>query len=127
MDLLSIISAASGLGSLQKDLVSNWIGPVLFIAVAGIAIKFIISRQFRELAAFLGIAAVVGLLVFNSSFLFGDTGIFSGIAKSFSKQVGGTATPATPATTGKAKTGTINYISNVQNMGSYEIEFPKSK
>lgn len=74
----------AGLGTLQKSLVSNWIGPAFFIIVAGFAIKFIISRQFRELAGFLGIAAVVALLVFNANGLFGTGGVFYKIANGFS-------------------------------------------
>lgn len=74
----------AGLGELQTTLVSNWIGPAFFIIVAGFAIKFIISRQFRELASFLGIAAVVALLVFNAGGLFGTNGIFYKIAEAFS-------------------------------------------
>ena len=74
----------AGLGTLQKTLVSNWIGPAFFIIVAGFAIKFIISRQFRELAGFLAIAAVVALLVFNAGGLFGKEGIFYKIADGFS-------------------------------------------
>lgn len=123
MDLLLMMAATdAGLGTLQANLVSNWIGPILFIVVAGISIKFIISRQFRELAGFLGIAAVVGLLVFNAGGLFGANGVFSGIAEGFSSKFkdGGASAEA-------QKSGTINYISNIQNMGSYEIEFPDSK
>lgn len=80
--------ANAGLGNLQQTLVSNWIGPAFFIVVAGFAIKFIISRQFRELAGFLAIAAVVALLVFNADGLFGSGGIFYKIAKSFSDSLG---------------------------------------
>lgn len=84
-DMLMLGNA--GLGSLQKSLVSNWIGPAFFIIVAGFAIKFIISRQFRELAGFLGIAAVVALLVFNANGLFGTNGIFYKIASGFSTKL----------------------------------------
>lgn len=87
MDLLMIVATA-GLGKIQEGLVSNWIGPAFFIVVAGFAIKFIISRQFRELAGFLGIATVVGLLIFNAGGLFGDDGIFVKIAKTFSTDMG---------------------------------------
>lgn len=79
-----MLASGAGLGSLQQNLVSNWIGPAFFIIVAGFAIKFIISRQFRELAGFLAIAAVVALLVFNANGLFGTDGIFYRIADSFS-------------------------------------------
>lgn len=79
---------AAGLGGVQSNLVSNWIGPAFFIVVAGFAIKFAISRQFRELAAFLGIAAVVALLVFNADGLFGSDGIFTKVADGFANMIG---------------------------------------
>lgn len=88
MDLLMLIAGDPGLGQLQKSLVSNWFGPAFFIVVAGISIKFIISRQFRELAGFLGISAVVALLIFNATGLFGEGGIFYNIANSFSNSLG---------------------------------------
>lgn len=98
MNTLSLVMflGSAGLGDLQKTLVSNWIGPAFFIVVAGFAIKFIISRQFRELAGFLGIATVVGLLIFYSSGLFGTDGVFYKIAKSLSGDLdnGGSATGA---------------------------------
>lgn len=86
---MSILLANAGLGALQKTLVSNWIGPAFFIIVAGVAIKFIVSRQFRELAGFLGIAAIVALLIFNAGGLFGTNGIFYKIANSFSRALEG--------------------------------------
>lgn len=76
-----------GLGNLQSDLIANWIGPAFFIVIAFVAIKFVISRQFRELAGLLGIAAVVGLLVFGGNDLFGETGIFTTIARGFSQKL----------------------------------------
>lgn len=88
MDNLLTFFATAGLGTLQSNLVSNWIGPAFLIVVAGLAIKFIISRQFRELAGFLAIAAVVGLLIFNAGGLFGSNGIFKNIADGFSTSIG---------------------------------------
>lgn len=86
---MSLLLADAGLGTLQETLVSNWIGPAFFIVVAGFAIKFIVSRQFRELAGFLGIAAIVALLIFNAGGLFGTDGIFYNIADSFSTALDG--------------------------------------
>ena len=87
--ILLAADATPGLGKLQSNLIENWIGPAFFIVVAGLAIKFIISRQFRELAGFLAIAAVVAILVFNSDGLFGEGGIFYKIADTFSSLLGG--------------------------------------
>lgn len=86
--LLLLLAGTGGLGTVQTNLVNNWIGPAFLIVVAGFAIKFLISRQFRELAGFLGIAAIVALLVFNAGDLFGETGIFRKIAHGFSTLIG---------------------------------------
>ena len=94
---MSMLLADAGLGTLQTTLVSNWIGPAFLIIIAGMSIKFIVSRQFRELAGFLGIAAVVALLIFNSAGLFGEGGIFYNIANSFSTSIGGSSGTSTDA------------------------------
>lgn len=111
MNALSLVMflGNAGLGSLQKTLVSNWIGPAFFIVVAGFAIKFIISRQFRELAGFLGIAAIVALLVFNSNGLFGTNGVFYKIAKAFSSSLEGGG-----ASTGANAGGMIDFLKNFE-------------
>ena len=63
-----------GLTGVQETVISNWIGPAFIIAVAFFAIMFIKNRQFRELAAFIVIAAVVGLMIFFGPELFGKSG-----------------------------------------------------
>lgn len=108
IELLTILAGDSGLGNLKDNLVSNWIGPAFFIVVAGFAIKFVISRQFRELAGFLAIAAVVALLVFNADGLFGSGGIFYNIANGFSGLLG---SGGSGSTTGGAG-GIIQFLSN---------------
>mgnify|MGYP001060963827 CR=1 FL=1 len=73
----------AGLAGLQNTLVQNWIGPAFLIVIAALAIKFMIQRQFRELAGFLAIGAVVALLIYGTDSLFGENGIFKGIADAF--------------------------------------------
>lgn len=111
---ITMFLADAGLGQLQQTLVSNWIGPAFFIVVAGFAIKFIISRQFRELAGFLGIAAVVALLVFNADGLFGTGGIFYSIADAFSKALSGGG-----GTTGGGDGGAGGMINILKNLKFY--------
>lgn len=100
--LMLVLASGAGLGNVQNNLVSNWIGPAFFIVIAGISIKFIMSRQFRELAGFIGIAAIVALLIFNAGGLFGTNGVFTDIAKSFSNLLsdGGSADGANPGAGG---------------------------
>ena len=108
---ITMFIANAGLGKLQDTLVSNWIGPAFFIIVAAFAVKFIISRQFRELAGFLAIAAVVALLVFNADGLFGSGGIFYNIAKAFSEALGnGGGNTGGPSGAG----GMINILKNLK-------------
>lgn len=109
MNLLYLAQGA-GLGELQRNLVSNWIGPAFLIIVAGFAIKFIISRQFRELAGFLGIAALVALLVFSPEFLFGENGLFKSIAEGFSRLLDG------GGSSNSGGTGMINIFYNFKNL-----------
>lgn len=89
LGLLNLASGnIGGIGTLQENIVTNWIGPAFLMVVGGIAIKFVISRQFRELAGFLAIAAVVALLVFAPSTVFGPQGVFTKLADGISKSLG---------------------------------------
>lgn len=91
LDLMSSLYdasfAASGFSQLKDSFINNWLGPIFILVVAAIAIKFVISRQFRELAGFLAIAAVVGLLVFAGDSIFGKSGYLSKMADGIGKGV----------------------------------------
>lgn len=65
----------ANVSSLTTSLVNNWIGPIFLLVVAGISLKFVFAREFRQLGIFLIIAAVVGMLVFNAGTLFGKDGV----------------------------------------------------
>lgn len=96
--LLNIIFL-SGLSEIYTDLTSNWIGPAFLIAVAAFSLYFVKDRKFRELGAFLAIAAVVGVLVYAGSSLFGS---------------GGTATKATTNLAKKVSNTNIIHIDNLE-------------
>ena len=76
------IDKTGGLGDMQKDIIKGWIGPVFILIVAVVAILFVKEREFRKLAAFLGIAAIVGIIIFAGDQLFGDKGKISGTINS---------------------------------------------
>lgn len=77
----------AGLGTTYQNLISNWIGPAFLIVVAAVSIKFLISRQFRELGSFLIIAAIVAVLIFAGPALLGEAGVFKRIAEDGAKQL----------------------------------------
>lgn len=80
---------ASGLEKLKDTLLDNWIKPVYLVAVAAFAFVFLKDRSFTKLAAFIGIAAVVGVFIFAGDTLFGskDSGI-TGAANSVASDIG---------------------------------------
>lgn len=70
----AVQSSGGGLNGVINKLVGDWVGPAYIILIALVAVHFIKDRQFRELAAFGGIAAIVGLFIFFGNQLFGASG-----------------------------------------------------
>ena len=77
----------AGIGDLTRTLRDNWIGPVFIIIVAAISITFLIRRQIRELLIFVGIAALVGALIFFGDNLFGQNGSLTRVANDSAGQI----------------------------------------
>lgn len=79
--------AAAGLSGLQTTLLNNWIKPVFIVAVAVFAVIFIKDRAWMKLIGFVGIAAIVGVLVFQGDAMFGKEGNLTKTAKDMAVQV----------------------------------------
>jgi hypothetical protein len=77
----------AGLAGLWDSLLANWIGPLFIAAVAVFALVFIKDRAWMKLISFVGIAAVVGVLVFAGGELFGDNKGLQKVAKDQAKQI----------------------------------------
>lgn len=63
-----------GLGSLWKDVKSQWLAPLFLAVVAVMAVVFVKNRQWTALISFVGIAVVVAALMFGGASLFGTDG-----------------------------------------------------
>lgn len=61
----------SGLTELWNNVLRSWITPLYVAFVAAIALLFLKDRAWMKLIGFVGIAAVVGVLVFAGGDLFG--------------------------------------------------------
>lgn len=97
IDFGTIDIFAKGLSGLQNEAINNWIGPVFILGVAGIAIIFLKDRAWMKLISFLGIAAIVGILVFNGAQWFGKDGKLKNAGKSAGDTIGNVAmAPAVP-------------------------------
>lgn len=79
---------AAGLTDLWNTVLKNWVTPLFIAAVAVFAIMFIKDRAWMKLIGFVGIAAVVGVLVFAGGELFGskDSGLTK-VAKDAANQI----------------------------------------
>lgn len=92
-DILSTVAdpvatfAQSGLKSVTDEALQNWIRPVFLVGVAVVAIIFIKDRAWMKLISFLGIAAIVGTIVFFGDSLFGSGGSLSGVGKRVGQSV----------------------------------------
>jgi len=90
MDLLNHLTIAAtdgGLNGLWDTVLGNWIQPIFLAMIAIFAIKFIKDRQWTALVTFIGIAAVVGVLVFGGESLFGSEGSLKGVAEEVAGEV----------------------------------------
>lgn len=76
-----IFFMGAGLTELWNSIQANWIAPLYIAAIAVFAIIFLKDRQWMKLIGFVGIAAVVGVLVFAGPALFGKDGSLTGVAK----------------------------------------------
>lgn len=66
----------AGLEGLRSSLVTQWIGPASLIVIAGYSIYFLVNRNFRMLASFVLIGAIVAVLIYGTDTFFGQNGIF---------------------------------------------------
>lgn len=85
---------AAGIADLWNNVLVNWITPLYVAAVAIFALMFLKDRAWMKLIGFVGIAAVVGVLVFAGSTMFGgeDTGLTK-VAVDAAKEINTIVTP----------------------------------
>ncbi len=91
MNLHLVIGA--GLAGIKSVLIADYIGPAFLIAVAVFAIMEARNRQWMKLFGLIAVAAVVGVLVYGGSGLFGSStsglsGVASGVAKNVDNSSG---------------------------------------
>ena len=79
----TLIIGAAGLTKLWDGILSNWITPIYLAAIAIGAFMFIRSQQLTKLIMFLVVAAIVGVLIFGGSVLFGNKGQAGSLTRMF--------------------------------------------
>lgn len=71
-EALPLMSQAS-LENLWDSIRVNWLGPIFLVAVSVFALIFIKDREWSKLIGFVGIAAILAVLIFASDTLFGTS------------------------------------------------------
>ncbi len=76
------------LGDLYNTVIKQWVGPIVLAGIAVFAIIFLKDRAWMKLISFVGIAAVVALLVYGGDFLFNGQGTgLTGVANNIAGEV----------------------------------------
>ena len=78
---------AAGLTELWTTVQTNWIQPLFLAAVAVFALMLAKDKAWMKLISFVGIAAVVGVLIFAGDSLFGKDGNLTTTAGTLAGQV----------------------------------------
>lgn len=87
-NMLDQFVVMAGLSGLWSTILANWVTPLYIAAVAVFAIVFIKDRAWMKLISFVGIAAVVGVLVLAGAEIFGNpNGGLTGVAKNQATQI----------------------------------------
>lgn len=84
---LATVIPAAGLSELWTTILQGWIGPIFLAAIAVFAIVFLKDRAWMKLISFVGIAAIVAVLIYAGPALFGDGGTFQGVAEDAATQI----------------------------------------
>ena len=87
MEILNLVNAVA-LSSLYNTVIQQWVGPLVLAGIAVFAVIFLKDRAWMKLVSFVGIAAVVALLVYGGPILFGSGGTLTNTAKGIATEVG---------------------------------------
>lgn len=86
--MVTLITLMAGLQDLQNTIIDDWLGPIFIVGVAAFALIFIKDRAWMKLLGFVGIAAIVGVLIFAGEAFFGDGGTLTEVAKGTGVTIG---------------------------------------
>lgn len=85
--ILATVIPAAGLSELWQTILQGWVGPIFLAGIAVFAIVFLKDRAWMKLISFVGIAAIVAVLIYAGPTLFGQGGTFSSVATNAATQI----------------------------------------
>lgn len=67
---MNIITDIATLQDVWTSVVSNWIGPLVFIIMGVLSLKFLLNRQWSQFISFLGIGVMVAVVIYIAPEIF---------------------------------------------------------
>ena len=69
---MNIITDIATLQDVWTSVVNNWIGPLVFIIMGALSLKFLLNRQWSQFISFLGIGVMVAVVIYIAPKMFGQ-------------------------------------------------------
>lgn len=69
---MNIITDIATLQDVWTSISTQWIGPLVFIIMGALSLKFLLNRQWSQFISFLGIGVIVAVIIYIAPTMFGQ-------------------------------------------------------
>ncbi|WP_033507621.1 hypothetical protein [Bifidobacterium porcinum] len=69
---MNIITDLATLQDVWTSISTKWIGPLVFIIIGALSLKFLLNRQWSQFVSFLGIGVMVAVIIYIAPSMFGQ-------------------------------------------------------
>lgn len=69
---MNIITDIATLQDVWASISTQWIGPLVFIIMGCLSLKFLLNRQWSQFVSFLGIGVMVAVVIYIAPKMFGQ-------------------------------------------------------
>lgn len=69
---MEIIMDIATMQDVWTSIVNKWIGPLVFIIIGALSLKFLLNRQWSQFISFLGIGIMVAVIIYIAPNMFGQ-------------------------------------------------------
>ncbi len=84
---VGVLVPALDLSHLQTFVIQAIVGPLFLIVVAGVALKCLVKKNFREMVGFLALAVIAAVLIYAGPQFFGSGGSLTTAGKDVASNV----------------------------------------
>lgn len=69
---MNMITDIATLQDVWTSISTQWIGPLVFIIMGALSLKFLLNRQWSQFISFLGIGVMVAVIIYIAPTMFGQ-------------------------------------------------------